>query len=244
MRFSKAAAIATFALWLIQTAPAQEEATQQQKPNNKRPRNPAMRPIKDVEGLPRVLLIGDSISIGYTVPVREMLKGTANVHRPLTNCGPTTRGLKNIDQWLGDGQWDVIHFNWGLHDLKYMGPKGQNLADPAATDSAPQVPIDQYEQNLRKLVDRLKRTKAKLIWRSTTPIPAGAKGRVVGDSVKYNAVAKKIMQENAIAIDDQYTFAIYRLDKIQRPKDVHFTKDGSRELAKKAVLAINSALQK
>ena len=41
--------------------------------------NPAMIPVEDVEGLPRVLLIGDSISIGYTVAVRVIeagLKGT------------------------------------------------------------------------------------------------------------------------------------------------------------------------
>ena len=34
-----------------------------------------MTPIEDVAGLPRVLLIGDSISIGYTLPTRELLKG-------------------------------------------------------------------------------------------------------------------------------------------------------------------------
>jgi len=96
----------------------------------KRPANPAMAPVKDVHGLPRVLLIGDSISIGYTVPVRGLMKAKANVHRPRTNCGPTTKGLAEIDAWLGDGKWDVIHFNWGLHDLKYMGPQGQNLAEP------------------------------------------------------------------------------------------------------------------
>jgi len=201
-----------------------------------------MAKVEDVPGLPRVLLIGDSISIGYTVPVRELLKGKANVHRPLANCGPTTRGLAGIDQWLGDGKWDVIHFNWGLHDLKYLGPQGQNLADPKATDSHQQVPIDAYEANLRKLVARLQKTKARLIWRSTTPVPTGARGRVVGDSVKYNAVAKKIIDEHNIAIDDQYSFAIKRLEKIQRPKDVHFTPEGSRALAEQAVASIQKAL--
>ena len=81
--------------------------------------NPAMAEVKDIPGLPRVLLIGDSISIGYTVPVRELLEGVTNVHRPQTNCGPTTKGVDEIDAWLGDGKWDVIHFNFGLHDLKY-----------------------------------------------------------------------------------------------------------------------------
>lgn len=213
------------------------------KPPKRKP-NSAMAKVTDVPGLPRVLLIGDSISIGYTVPVREMLKGVANVHRPLANCGPTTRGVAGIDKWLGDGKWDVIHFNWGLHDLKYLSPNGKSLADPKAEGSRQQVPIDAYETNMRKLVARLQKTGAKLIWRSTTPVPKGAKGRVVGDSVKYNAVAKKIMDEHGIAIDDQYTFAMTRLAKIQLPANVHFSATGSRELAEQAVAAIKKALPK
>ena len=233
--------VASLVLFVSVTAPASAQDSKKKTPPARKP-NPAMAKVEDVAGLPRVLLIGDSISIGYTVPVRELLKGKANVHRPLTNCGPTTRGVAEINKWLGDGKWDVIHFNFGLHDLKYMGPKGQNLADPNADGSHQQVPPDEYEANLRKLVAVLKNTDAKLIWRSTTPVPAGCKGRVVGDSVKYNAIAKKIMDENKIAIDDQYSFAISRLDRIQRPANVHFSPDGSRELAKQAVAAISKSL--
>ena len=46
---------------------------------------------------------------------------------PATNGGPTIKGLEQIDAWIGKKKWDVIHFNWGLHDLKYMGPNGENL---------------------------------------------------------------------------------------------------------------------
>lgn len=238
-------AVLMLCLFVIATTAFQTSSAddvKKKKRVTRRKPNPAMAKVEDVAGLPRVLLIGDSISIGYTVPVREMLKGKANVHRPLTNCGPTSKGVAEIDKWLGDGKWDVIHFNWGLHDLKYLGPQGQNLADPAAKDSRQQVPIDEYEANLRKLVARLKKTDATLIWRSTTPVPEGARGRVVGDSVKYNAVAKKIMDEHGIAIDDQYTFAMERLDRIQRKADVHFTPEGSKALAGRAVAAILKAL--
>jgi hypothetical protein len=232
---------------LVAAVFAQGQTFSQDAAKKKRPArkpNPAMAKVTDVKGLPRVLLIGDSISIGYTVPVRELLKGKANVHRPLTNCGPTSKGVAEIEKWLGDGKWDVIHFNWGLHDLKYLSANGRNLADPKAEGSHQQVPIDKYEENLRKLVTRLQKTKAKLIWRSTTPVPAGAKGRVVGDSAKYNAVAKRIMDERGIAIDDQYTFALSNLKKIQLRANVHFSKDGSKELAKQAVNAIQAALAK
>ncbi len=223
-------------------APAALAQESKSTPAKRKP-NPAMQPIQDVPGLPRVLLIGDSISIGYTLPVRELLKGQANVHRPPTNCGPTTKGLAEIDQWLGDSKWDVIHFNFGLHDLKYMGPNGENLADPKLETSHPQVPLEEYRANIEKLVARLKQTGAKLIWRTTTPVPPGAAGRVVGDAAKYNAVAKKIMEQHKIAIDDQYAFALKHMKDIQRPANVHFSSEGSRELAKQAVAAIQHALE-
>jgi len=210
----------------------QSLAQAKKAPPKKRPPNPAFAPVKEKPGLPRVLLIGDSISIGYHKAVVKNLEGKANVHRPKANCGPTIRGLEQIEAWLGDGKWDVIHFNWGLHDLKYIGEKRQ-------------VPLDEYDKNLRKLVERLKKTKAKLIWCSTTPVPKGCSPRRSNDDViAYNAAAKKIMEKNDIAIDDLYGFALPQLDKIQRPANVHFSPEGSAVLAKQVAASIQKALDK
>jgi hypothetical protein len=203
---------------------------QKKAPAAKRPPNPAMLPIEDQPGLPRVLLIGDSISVGYTIPVREALAGKANVHRPKDNCGPTIRGLEKLDEWLGKGRWDVIHFNFGLHDLRYI--EGQH-----------QVPIEQYEKNLRQITDRLKQTGAALVWCSTTPVPDGCEpGRKAGDEVAFNAVAKKTMDENHIPIDDLCSFARPRLKELQQPKNVHFTAEGSKVLAGQVAGTILTAL--
>lgn len=204
----------------------------QKKKKRKRRPSPVFAKIKDNPKLPRALLIGDSISIGYTLPTRALLKGKANLHRIPTNGGPTTRGLQNIDKWLGDSKWDVIHFNWGLHDLKYIGDKRQ-------------VSPEAYEKNLTRLVARLKKTGATLIWCNTTPVPKGVKPHRTNDDVlKYNAIAKKIMDNNKIAINDLYTYADKRLSKIQRPKNVHFTPAGSKVLAKKVAAEIIEALAK
>jgi acyl-CoA thioesterase-1 len=194
--------------------------------------DPAMLPVTDEPGLPRILLIGDSISIGYTPPVRDMLKGKANVHRILTNGGPTTNGVANLDKWLGDGKWDVIHFNFGLHDLKIM-ETGKH-----------QVSIEDYEANLKKIVARLKETKAKLIWAATTPVAPGTSNppRNVDDVVKYNAVAEKVMKEAGIQIDDLYACALPKLQEIQLPKNVHFTAAGYKVLAEQVVKSIEAAL--
>ncbi len=217
---------------LASPAFAQKNTKKVRKPN------PALAQIEDEAGLPRVLLIGDSISIGYTLAVRKQLKGKANVHRIPTNGGPTINGLKNIDKWLGDSKWDVIHFNWGLHDLKYLGPNNENLANPKADTSHQQVEMDAYSKNLDKLVKRMKKTGAKLIFCNTTPVPEGAKGRVVGDSVKYNKAAAKVMKKNGVPVNDLYSHAVKKQSEIQRKADVHFSPTGSEYLAKKVSAVI------
>jgi hypothetical protein len=196
--------------------------------------DPAFAEVKDDPALPRVLLIGDSISIGYTVPVRELLQGKANVHRIPENGGPTPNGLKNLSKWLGDGKWDVIHFNFGLHDVK-LDAEGK-----------PQVSPEEYEKNLRAIVKRLKATNAKLIWATTTPVPDAKVNppRKDADVVAYNAIARKVMEENGVAVDDLYGFAKPQLDRLQQPANVHFTDRGSDALAEKVAGSVRAALKK
>jgi lysophospholipase L1-like esterase len=204
-----------------------------QEPGAAKP-NPAFVEIQDDPALPRVLLIGDSISIGYTLPARALLAGKANVHRILTNGGPTPNGLEHLTEWLGSGKWDVIHFNWGLHDLKIMA------------DGKHQVPIELYEKNLTELVKQLQATGARLIWASTTPVPEGKLDpmRHPADVPVYNAAAKKIMAANHIPTDDLYSFVVPRASEIQLPENVHYMPKGYEALAAQVADALNAALRK
>ncbi len=201
-------------------------------PKTNQQTDPTFETVTDIPNLPRVLLIGDSISMGYTLPVRMLLKGKANVHRIPENGGPTTNGLARLNGWLGKGKWDVIHFNWGLHDLKIM-PDGQRQVSPEA-----------YDKNLRQLVAKLRATGAKLIWATTTPVPEHVQGvaRHPEDAFLYNGIAKRIMADNSVAIDDLYGFALPQLSKIQRPQNVHFTDEGSEALARTVVASIEAVL--
>ncbi len=226
------------AVWTAGTVAAAAEKGGQKR---KRRVHPALRQVEDTPGLPRVLLIGDSISMGYTVPVRERLKGKANVHHPPANCGPTTRGLQHLDAWLGDKKWDVIHFNFGLHDLKYVDEKGKRVAPGKGKQ---QVPSEPYRKNLERIVDRLAKTGARLVWAATTPVPEGSSGRVKGDAARYNAVAAEVMAKHKIPTNDLYAFAKARLEKIQRRANVHFTPEGSKALAEQVAGQILKALDK
>jgi len=193
--------------------------------------------ITDDPALPRVLLIGDSISMGYTFPVRRMLAGKANVHRVPVNGGDTARGLAQLDAWLGEKPWDVIHFNFGLHDLKRIKDgkydvSGERVRSPK-----------EYARNLEVLVSRLKKTGATLIWATTTPVPAGARGRMQGDEVLFNQAAAEVMKRHGVRIDDLCGTITPKLAKAQRRRDVHFTAKGSKMLGRKVADEISSVLQ-
>ena len=197
---------------------------------------PGISIVRALNSLPKVLLIGDSISIGYLSFVQEMMEGKALVGRiPLKpngkpeNCQGTTNGVANIDRWLGDTKWDVIHFNFGLHDIKHVKPEsGNNSNNP---NDPPQADLKQYKNNLNQIAGKLMATGAKLIFATTTPYPEGTKPyRGFGDEVKYNKVAKKIMKKNDIAINDLHAFVLPRMEELQRPNNVHFTEKGSKAL--------------
>ena len=202
--------------------------THAQTPKPKRV-NP-MTPIEEIKGLPHVLIIGDSISIGYTLPTRAILQGKVNLHRIPTNGGPTIKGLSEIDKWLGKRKWDLIHFNWGLHDLKYMGKDGTNLV-PKEKGGVVQVPLADYEKNLEKLVIRMKKSAKQLVWRNTTPIPPGSRARYVGDSVKYNDAAARVMKKLKIPTLDLFTPSMKNMKEWMKKADVHYYPHGSQALA-------------
>ena len=107
------------------------------------------------------MILGDSISIGYTPYVKQQLKGMANLYRTVfengknENCQGTTNGLMHIDRWIGNKQWDIIHFNFGLHDLKHVDPiTGKNSKKK---EDPYQVNPKQYKKNLTALVEKLKK---------------------------------------------------------------------------------------
>ncbi|WP_298865783.1 GDSL-type esterase/lipase family protein [uncultured Gimesia sp.] len=177
---------------------------------------PGMSFVKEDPQLPRVLLIGDSISIGYTVTVRKQLAGKANVLRIPENAGQSSNGVQRLSHWLSHQKWDVIHFNWGLHDCF------RNIS------------LDQYKTNLKTIIKTLKSTDAKLIWANSTPIPENNPWEAVaGIEKKYNSAAKAIMLNNGIMINDLHSCIAPEFSKHNvKPGDVHLKSTGSILLGK------------
>ena len=183
--------------------------------------------------LPRYLFIGDSISGNYDRGLREFLAGKFNLHHPPTNCGPSAKGRSSILEWLGayrqpGRHWNVISFNHGHWD------SGNDKAS--------------YQANLEKIISELKKTKAKLIWVTTCPVPNGfppaadlikegrSPGRTAGVMEKFlNPWALEVMKKHPdISICDQWQFVQDNGNGIYKDfwasKDVHFRGEPAEKL--------------
>lgn len=193
----------------------------------------AGRPVtaEGPEKLPKVVLIGDSIRLGYAPAVAKKLEGKAVVVGPKANGGDSANVLKNLKVWAVDEKPDVVHFNCGIHDTKKDKKTGKFQVSP-----------EQYEANLRKIVETLrKETKATVIFATTTPIldDRAAKGRTKADyelldasTVEYNRIAAKVMKELNVPVNDLRAACGEGEDrgKLMSADGVHFTPDGRTRL--------------
>ena len=197
-------------------------------------------PVADPK-LPNVLLIGASNSMHYTPLVRRELHGAANVFRPPANCRSTRQTLRYLDQYLGDRKWDLIHFNWGMHDLTHLDASGLAAPPPTGTH---QVPLDKYKRNLTMLLKRLQETGASLVWASTTPVGVRAEQqgfRRDQDVVAYNAAAAEACDSAGVPINDLYSLAKPRAGGLLSD-GVHFNETGRAVLARAVADVIREML--
>jgi isoamyl acetate esterase len=179
--------------------------------------------------VPLVVIVGDSISMGYTPHVQKQLEGRARVERHEGNGGDSPNVLAKLNtQWLpalGERP-DLIHVNCGLHDLRFWAEK-----------NAYQVPLQGYIRNMATLAGELTATGAKIVWCSTTPVLDGAPGmskefpRKNEDVDAYNAAALEVMTAAGFAINNLNAFVKdLGPEKAITPDGVHFTDEAYVQL--------------
>ena len=189
----------------------------------------------DKLGLPRVLIIGDSISIGYTPRVRKILDGRANVHRPKTNCKWSAFGDQKINEWISSEKWDLIHFNFGLWD--WYGWSQDTKATPRS-----------YSKSLDNIVQNLKKSGAKLVFAMTTP-PCVGPEKNAGIKIskarakQFNQAALGVMKKHGVVVNDLYALIENERKKYQRGEnDVHYNEAGRDLLAAQVAAFIKKQL--
>lgn len=193
--------------------------------------------------LPKVVLIGDSIRLGYAPEVAKLLEGKATIVSTKANGGDSANVLKNLAAWAIAEKPDIVHFNCGIHDTKKDKQSGKF-----------QVPAEQYEKNLRAIVEKIrKETSAKVIFATTTPIiddRASAKREKAtyelldASIVEFNGIATRVMKDLQVPIDDLRAVIGdgEQRGKLMSDDGVHFTAAGTKKLASAVAEFINEQL--
>ena len=178
--------------------------------------------------LPLIVLIGDSIRMGYQAHVTSQLAGRAEVWSPEENGGDSRNVLAHLDDWVFSRQPGLVHVNCGLHDLK------------RAFGAESAVPLAEYERNVRQILQRLRRElDGAVVWATTTPVDEAwhhqNKGfdRLEADVAAYNAAARAVAADLGVPIDD--LFAVVEREgkaRLLTQDGVHFTEAGSQLLGR------------
>lgn len=190
--------------------------------------------------LPKVVLIGDSIRLGYTAPVAKRLEKIAQVISPEPNGGDSANVLAHLDEWALRGRPVLVHLNCGLHDLK-RDKKTKQF----------QVSLEQYQANLREIITRVRASGAALVFANTTPIDderhakRGAEfDRTEAEVRRYNAAAERVMRDAKVPVHDLHWLVERRgAQKLQLPDGTHYTPEGYEVLGEAVADSITRQLK-
>ena len=214
------------------------------------------------KSLPNVLVLGDSISIGYTPFLQKRFAGVANVSHPPCNCCSTQHYLRNdggLKAWVGTNRWDVITVNCGIWDFCYMkgdpfrtdhywGPNDEEkkltpLRRGAAIRARGfhiRTRIPEYAENLKRILACLKSTGATVLFALTTPCLAYEQDDRCGLARAYNEVALMVCRELAVKTVDLYSVGEKNYDN--QDDGVHYNETGNDVLAATLEAEIRRAL--
>jgi len=178
----------------------------------------------DKDELPRVLLVGDSITRGYFSGVEKHLAGKAYCARLTTSkCVSDPSFNDDLLLLLKQYNFSAIHFNNGLHGWGYSE--------------------EQYRDGLSKTIDAIKKHSdgAKLIWATTTPVREKEDLETFAertDRVKVrNQLASEIMTKHHIPTDDLFELTKDHAEWTSGD-GVHFNAKGNEALAKQVAESV------
>lgn len=193
--------------------------------------------------LPRVLLIGDSISLGYTPEVQRLLRGRADVTHAPGNNGHSANGLKLAATWVGKGGWDVIHFNHGIWDVHLLENgaivwpvRGRDFSTLRRRHTQ-----EEYLTNLRGILEVLEPAATTVIFATTTPWTTYGE-ETTRRIAENNEAACGLMRREGVHIDDLHALALPQLQAWHAPDGVHFNATGNRHLGAAVARSIADAL--
>ncbi|HUW82988.1 MAG TPA: SGNH/GDSL hydrolase family protein [Phycisphaerae bacterium] len=182
-----------------------------------------------------VVLIGDSIRMGYQAFVERELGDELALWWPEENGGTSRNILDHLDDWVISRRPALVHINCGLHDLKKERGSSEAL-----------VPLDEYGRNVAKILKSVADgTDAKVIWATTTPVnqqwhrQRKPFDRFEDDVVAYNRESVATAERLGVAVNDLYAVMVQAgADSYLSPDGVHFNDVGYALLGKAVADAI------
>jgi lysophospholipase L1-like esterase len=180
----------------------------------------------------KVLLLGDSIRMGYEPLVRDGLKGMAEVVSPEENGRFAKHTLWGVNLWIRElGRPDIVHWNNGLWDLHHEAPMVETLTS-----------LIEYIDTLKRIINELQRTGAKIIFATTTPVPVDTIARNNAEIDSYNSAAVKLMKKNEIEVNDLNSLIKQDLDGNICEDKLHLSDQGNTKCAKQVIDKITNYL--
>ncbi|TLS51813.1 hypothetical protein FE782_12940 [Paenibacillus antri] len=188
----------------------------------------------------KVLLLGDSIRMGYDEYVRDILKDKCKVYYDDTDNGRfAAYTLWQANQLFRKyGKFDVVHWNNGYWDMNIEPPMAEAVH-----------PIDEYIHFLKRIIGEIRRNDAAIIFATTTPVlHSGSSPDNTGTGVnikysndwvvQYNEAAKRLAAEENITVNDLYALMLQDKNYYKCEDSLHLTEEGYKLCAEQAAKLI------
>jgi hypothetical protein len=175
------------------------------------------------DGRPVLLVIGDSISLGYGPEMQELLPSYKVMNAPC-NAPDSFDHVVFIDEWLSIPNLAAVTFNSGLHDATYR----YNVSDAS------------YEANMRFVARRVKAKTSNALFLTSTEVLPGTPAWQPGREVQLNAIATTVMAQEGMPVFDLYSVSQTIPSEHLNSLDVHFTVAGSIVLGQAILAELNS----
>jgi len=203
----------------------------------------------------KVLFLGGPVQQTIVNAVAKELQGKVRIQSTGSDANDSGSALANFDKLIGGEKWDLIYFNFGIGDLFYKDPKTREIRAMSKNSGGVRVSTPgQYEKNLDQLVQRLKKTEAKLLWGSTTPLVKtdffpSFKGNLfeANSEIEYNKIAAKVMNRHEVPVVDLHAYVMkYFKEDEKHPAYSKYDKEMAKKghpLHEPLVTAISRALR-
>jgi lysophospholipase L1-like esterase len=181
----------------------------------------------------KVVLLGDSIRlIGYGTKVPTLLGDEYEVFQPTDNCRFSKYLLHTLIDYKKEiDEADIIHFNSGEWDV----------SREFSSDGKPFTELEEYINNITRIVNHLKSKNKKLIFATTTPVLPHHFANSNEDIIRYNEAIVPIVSEMGVEINDLYTLINEAPSEYIRDDDaIHLTDKGIDVAARQVVKAIKA----